>query len=83
MADTLLQPLAWLLFGPAEGVLSSPVGVFVALPVVCLATVAAGATAATSYDKVHDRLSDASRRALVTAAFLVAVYTPHQTGAGR
>lgn len=79
MGELLLQPVQWLLFGPAEGVLSSPVGAVVAVPTVCLVAVAAGAQVGAAYD----RLSEGGRRALVTAAFLVAVYAPHHTGAGR
>jgi hypothetical protein len=83
VGDLLLQPVQWLLFGPAEGVLSSPVGALVAVPAVCLAAVAAGAMFAASYDQVHDRLSVSARHGLVTAALVVAVHAPHQTGAGR
>lgn len=78
MAELLLQPVQWLPFGPAEGVPTSPVGVFVAVPAVCLAAVAAGAQVGAAYDRVHDRLSGSTRRALVTAAVLVAVHVPHR-----
>jgi hypothetical protein len=76
--DLYLQPVAWLLSGPAEQLLASPWGA-PAVGVASLAAVTAGATLGASYD----RLTMSARHAAVAAALLIAVHVPTGTAVHR
>lgn len=80
MADLLLQPVAWLVFGPVESLLSaSPLLAVPTVGALCLAAVWAGAQLGAACDHLaasFGHLTAAARRAVTAAALLVAVTAP-------
>jgi len=79
VGDVLLRADWWLLNSPAGAVLSTRWGVYVAVPVVVVAVIAAGAGLGAKWD----RIAAAARTGAVNAALTLSCLTPPRAASAR